>query len=107
MRAIRVHETGGPEKLQLDEIPDPTPANGELLIDVKAIGLNFIEVYLREGLYPMPRPFIPGTEACGVVAAVGPGVDEFKVGDVVVSQSVKGSYAERTIVPAATAVAVP
>ncbi|HEX3866689.1 MAG TPA: quinone oxidoreductase [Gemmatimonadaceae bacterium] len=107
MKAIRVHETGGPERLQLDELPDPTPGPGELLIDVKAIGVNFIEIYQREGLYPLPRPFILGAEACGVVRAIGSGVQDFKHGDVVVSQSVKGAYAERAVVVAERAVTVP
>lgn len=107
MRAIRVHETGGPEVLQLDDVPEPTPGPGELLIDVQAIGLNFIEIYQREGLYPLPRPFIPGSEAAGIVRVVGAGVTEFKAGDGVVSQSVKGAYADRAIVPAARAVRIP
>lgn len=107
MRAIRVHETGGPEVLKLDDVPDPTPGSGELLIDVEAIGLNFIEIYQREGQYPMPRPFIPGAEAAGTVRAVGSGVSEFKPGDRVVSQSVKGAYAQRAIVPAERAVRIP
>jgi len=81
MRAIRVHETGGPEVLRLDTVPDPTPAAGELLVDVEAIGINFIEIYQREGWYPLPRPFIPGAEAAGTVRAVGSGVTDFVVGD--------------------------
>jgi len=107
MRAVRVHETGGPEVLRIDDIPDPAPAPGELLIDVEAIGVNFIEIYQREGLYPLPRPFTLGSEAAGVVRAVGDGVSEFKVGDRVVSQSVKGAYAERAVVPAEKAVRIP
>ena len=104
MRAIRVHEAGGPEVLRLEEVPDPVPAAGELLIDIQAVGINFIEIYQREGLYSVPRPFIPGSEAAGVVRAVGAGVEDFRVGDRVVSQSIRGTYAERAVVPAERAV---
>lgn len=107
MKAIRVHETGGPEVLRVEEVPDPTPGPGELLIDVQAIGVNFIEIYQREGLYQVPRPFIPGSEAAGTVRALGPEVSGFAVGDRVVSQSVKGAYARRAVVPAAKAVIIP
>jgi NADPH:quinone reductase len=107
MQAIRVHETGGPEVLRLEEVPDPVAGPGELLIDVEAIGVNFIEIYVREGLYPTPRPFTPGSEAAGVVRAIGAGVTGFSVGDRVVSQSVKGAYAARAVVPAEKAVRVP
>ncbi|HVX41309.1 MAG TPA: quinone oxidoreductase [Gemmatimonadaceae bacterium] len=107
MRAIRVHETGGPDVLRVEEIADPTPGPNELLIHVAAIGVNFIEIYQREGQYQMARPFTPGSEAGGTVRAVGSAVTEFKPGDRVVSQSVKGSYAERAIVPADRAVQVP
>jgi NADPH2:quinone reductase len=107
MKAIRIHKTGGPDVLQLDDIPAPEPGAGELLLDVEAAGLNFIEVYQREGLYQRPLPFIPGSEAAGVVHAVGPGVTEFEPGDRVMSSSVKGSYAQRAIVPADRAVLIP
>jgi NADPH2:quinone reductase len=107
MRAIRVHEIGGPDVLRLDEIPDPSAGAGDLLIDVEAIGVNFIEIYQREGLYPIARPFTLGAEAAGTVRAVGSGVQGFNVGDRVVSQSVKGSYAERAVVPADKAVCIP
>ncbi len=107
MKAVRIHDVGGPERLQIDEVPDPVPAAGELLIDIKAIGVNFIEIYQREGLYPMARPFTLGAEACGVVSALGDGVTGFRVGDAVVSQSVKGAYAERAVVAADRAVLVP
>jgi len=107
MRAIRVHETGGPEVLRLDTVPDPTPAAGELLVDVEAIGINFIEIYQREGWYPLPRPFIPGAEAAGTVRAVGSGVTDLVVGDRIVSQRLKGAYAERAVVLAEHAMRVP
>ena len=107
MKAIRIHETGGPEVLKYEDVSDPTPGPGELLIDVEAIGVNFIEIYQREGLYQMQKPFTPGSEAAGTVAALGEGVTEFQVGDRVVSQNVKGSYAERALVPADKAVRIP
>ena len=107
MKAVRVHETGGPHVLRLDELADPAPGSDDLLIDVQAIGVNFIEIYQREGLYQVPRPFTLGAEAAGVVRAVGRGVSGFKVGDRVVSQAVSGAYADRALVPAARAVAIP
>jgi NADPH2:quinone reductase len=107
MRAIRVHETGGPEVLRFEDVPEPVAGDGELLIDVEAVGVNFIEIYQREGLYQVPRPFTPGGEAAGTVRAVGAGVTSFSVGDRVVSQSMKGAYAERAVVPAAKAVKIP
>src|SRR5581483_8259202 len=107
MKAIRVHETGGPEVLRVEDIPDPTPGAGELLIDVEAVGVNFIEIYQREGLYQMQRPFTPGAEAAGTVRAIGPNVTGFEVGDRIVSQSVKGAYAERAVVPAEKAIIIP
>lgn len=107
MKAIRVHESGGPEVLRLEEVPAPTPGPGELLIDVEAVGVNFIEIYQREGQYPMSHPFTPGSEAAGVVRAVGEGVAGFSKGNRVVSQSVKGAYAEQAVVAAERAVEVP
>ena len=107
MRAIRVHETGGPEVLRLDTVPDPTPAAGEVLIDVEAIGVNFIEIYQREGHYPLPRPFTLGAEGAGTVRAVGSGVTDLAVGDRVVSQRLKGAYAERAVGLAEHAMRIP
>jgi NADPH2:quinone reductase len=93
--------------LRVDDIPDPTAGPGQLLIDVEAIGVNFIEIYQREGLYQVPRPFTPGSEAAGIVRAVGAGVTGFAVGDRVVSQSVKGAYAERAVVDTERAIRIP
>ena len=107
MLAIRVHKTGGPEVLRPEEIPDPTPGPGEVLLDLTAIGVNFIEIYQRDGLYPVPRPFTPGSEAAGVVRAVGPDVRDLRVGDRAVSQSIRGAYATRAVVAAARAVRIP
>jgi NADPH2:quinone reductase len=107
MKAIRVHDAGGPDVLRVEDIPDPAPAGGELLIEVEAVGVNFIEIYYREGLYPVQRPFTPGSEAAGVVRRIGPGVTEFAVGDRIVSQNVKGAYAQHALVPADKAVRIP
>jgi NADPH2:quinone reductase len=107
MKAIRVHEKGGADVLRFEDIADPAPAAGELLIAVEAIGINFIDIYFRQGLYQASLPLTLGSEAAGVVRALGAGVSGFKVGDRIVSQSVRGSYAERAVVPAATAILVP
>jgi len=107
MRAIRIHEHGGPEKLVLDDLPLPAPGAGELRLRVEAAGLNFIDTYKRSGLYPVPLPHSLGQEAAGVVTAVGPGVSEFRPGDRVASAAVAGACADEALVPAAQAVAVP
>ncbi|MGE5098790.1 MAG: quinone oxidoreductase family protein, partial [Deltaproteobacteria bacterium] len=107
MKAIRIHGTGGADVLRFEDVPDPAPGAGELLIDVEAIGVNFIEVYQREGLYPLQRPFTPGAEAAGVVRALGPAVTDFAVGDRVVSETVRGAYAERAVVAAQRAIKIP
>jgi NADPH2:quinone reductase len=107
VKSIRIHDKGGPEVLKLEDSADPTAGPGQLLIDVEAVGVNFIEIYYREGLYPVERPFTPGSEAAGTVRAVGDGVSGFKIGDRIVSQNVKGSYAAKAVVPAETAVRIP
>ena len=107
MRAVRIHETGGPDVLRIEEIPDPVPAADELLVDVEVVGINFIEIYQREGLYQRPLPFTIGAEAAGTVRTVGSAVSGFKPGDRVVSQNFKGAYAERAVVPAARAMHIP
>jgi NADPH:quinone reductase len=107
MKAIRIAATGGPEVLAIQDIGAPVAGPGELLIDVRAVGVNFIEIYQREGLYPLTLPFTPGGEAAGVVRVVGSGVEGFSVGDRVVSQSVKGAYAEQAVVAAEKAVLIP
>ena len=107
MRAVRMHETGGPDVLRVDEVPDPVPAADELLIDVEFVGINFIEIYQREGLYPRPLPYTMGAEAAGTVRSVGSAVAGFKPGDRVVSQNVRGAYAERAVVPAIRAMHIP
>lgn len=107
MNAIQIRTTGGPEVLQLVEIPIPEPGPGQVLIRVEAIGVNFIEIYFRKGQYKSTLPIVPGSEAAGTVEEVGPGVTGFKAGDVVASTSVLGSYAEYALVPAAQLVKVP
>jgi len=108
MKAIRVHSLGGPEVLTFEEVPDPSPGEGQALVRVEAAGLNYIDVYFRTGLYKSPAmPFIPGQEAAGVVEAVGLGVTEVAVGDRVAYAGVQGAYAERAVVPAARLVRLP
>jgi NADPH2:quinone reductase len=107
MRAIRIHEHGGPEKLGLAEIPAPVPGPGELRLRVDAAGLNFIDTYKRTGLYPVSLPHTLGQEAAGVVTAVGPGVTEFRLGDRVASASVAGACADEALASVAQVVAVP
>ncbi|MBN9467976.1 MAG: quinone oxidoreductase [Bosea sp.] len=108
VKAIRVHKTGGPDVLQLEDIALPAPGPGQLLIRNRAIGLNFIDTYFRTGLYPAPQlPFTPGNESAGDVLAVGEGVTEFKPGDRIACVAGLGAYAEERIIPAAAAVALP
>jgi NADPH2:quinone reductase len=107
MKAIIVEKTGGPEVLQYLERPVSAPKAGEALVRLEAIGVNFIDVYHRTGLYPLPMPFVPGSEAAGIIEAVGPDVTEVAVGDRVAYAMVPGAYAELAIVPAARLVKVP
>ncbi len=109
MRAIVVHRTGGPEVLEPAELPDPQPGPGQLLADVTAAGVNFMDIYQRQGNppYAPELPYVPGAEGAGIVAAAGPGVTGFAVGDRVAWTGVPGSYAERVVLPAERAVPVP
>ncbi|HEY7484607.1 MAG TPA: quinone oxidoreductase [Streptosporangiaceae bacterium] len=107
MRAIVISENGGPEVLKPAEIDDPVPGPGEVLIDIAASGVNFVDVYYRTGLYPQSTPYVPGVEGAGTVAATGEGVTEFAVGDRVAWAQVQGGYAERAVIPAARVVPVP
>ncbi len=100
MKAVRVHKYGGPEVLTMDDIPVPEPKAGEARIKIEAIGVNFIDIYQRTGLYPIQTPFTLGSEGAGVVDAVGENVTEVKKGDRVAYAMVLGSYAEYAIVPA-------
>ncbi|MGZ4602748.1 MAG: quinone oxidoreductase family protein [Kineosporiaceae bacterium] len=107
MRAIIVEKTGGPEVLTLSEQPDRVAGQGGLLVRVEAAGVNYMDVYERNGLYPRELPFVPGIEGAGSVVSVGPGVDDFAAGDVVAWATGAGSYSELVIIPAARAVPVP
>ncbi|RAY11843.1 quinone oxidoreductase [Actinomadura craniellae] len=107
MRAIVVERTGGPEVLAPADRADPVPGPGEVVIDVAAAGVNFIDIYHRSGHYKMPLPFTPGIEAAGTVTAVGPDVTGLSAGDLVASSDVRGAYAERAVIDADRAVPVP
>ncbi|MEU7513168.1 quinone oxidoreductase [Streptomyces sp. NPDC042898] len=105
--AVQVRRTGGPEVLEVAEVEIGTPGPGELLVDVAAAGVNYIDTYQRSGLYPVPLPYILGLEGAGTVVAVGPDVRGFSEGDRVAWQGVPGGYAQRALVPADLAVHVP
>src|SRR5450759_522551 len=108
MRAVVVHETGGPEVLTAQELPSPEPGPGQLRVDVAAAGVNYIDVYYRTGVYPLPTPFIVGSEGAGVVSAIGAGVNGYQEGDHVAWAMVPGAgYVEQVIVPSDRAVPVP
>ena len=107
MKAIRVHEYGGPEVMRLEELPIPTPGPGQALVRLEAIGVNFLDTYQRRGWYKVPLPFPLGSEGAGAVEAVGPDVSEFRVGDRVAYASVLGSYAEYVLAPAERLVKLP
>src|SRR5260370_3742564 len=95
MRAIRIHQTGGPEVLRLEEVELPAPGKGEVRLRQHAIGVNFIDTYFRAGFYPAPNlPFTPGSEGAGEVVEVGPAVVDFKPGDRVAYVGAIGAYAE-------------
>ncbi|MBX9903962.1 MAG: quinone oxidoreductase [Burkholderiales bacterium] len=104
---IRIHQNGGPEQMQWEEVTVGDPGPGEVRVRNTAIGLNFIDTYHRSGLYPMPLPLVLGSEGAGVVEAVGPKVKEFKVGDHVAYAQPIGAYAEVLIRPVARLVKIP
>ena len=108
MRAIRIHEYGGPEVLRYEEVSASEPGAGEARVRIEAAGLNYIDVYHRTGLYPSANmPFTPGREGAGVVEAIGPGVTEVNVGDRVAYATHQGSYTEVAIVPSEALVPLP
>ena len=107
MKAIQVARVGGPEALTLVDLPVPEPKPNAALVQIKAAGVNFIDVYFREGRYPAPLPFINGQEAAGIVVAVGPDVTTLRLGDRVAYTGVPGSYAEYAGVPADRLVKIP
>lgn len=106
--AIRVHKYGGPEALQYDEVQVGAPGQGQVKLKQHAIGVNYIDVYFRTGLYPQASfPFVPGMEGAGEVIAVGPGVTDLKVGDRVAYANPPGSYATERLIPADRVVKIP
>ncbi|KZM49729.1 quinone oxidoreductase [Labrenzia sp. OB1] len=109
VHAIRIHETGGPEAMRWEQIDVGEPGPGEARIRQTAVGLNFIDVYFRTGLYPAPNgtPFSPGNEAAGIVRTVGEGVTHLKPGDRVAYAGPLGAYAQERVVPADRLVIVP
>jgi NADPH2:quinone reductase len=109
MRAVVVREHGGPEVLQAGEWPAPSPGPGQLLVAVAAAGVNFMDIYQREGRpsYGGDVPYVPGAEGAGTVVAVGPGVPGFNEGERVAWTGAPGSYAEQAVIPAGRAVRVP
>jgi NADPH2:quinone reductase len=107
MRAIRVHEFGGPDAMRLEELPTPKPGDGQALVRIEAAGVNFIDVYQRTGLYKNPLPYGLGLEGAGVVEAVGGGVTTVRVGDRVAWTGIPGSYATHNVVPADKLVSLP
>jgi NADPH2:quinone reductase len=107
MKAIRIHQHGGPESLKYEEAPVPTPKANEALVKIAAIGVNFIDIYNRTGLYKVSLPFIPGREAAGVVETVGADVSEVRPGDRVAYAMEPGAYAEYAVIPAWKLVPLP
>ncbi|HEX6045353.1 MAG TPA: quinone oxidoreductase [Pyrinomonadaceae bacterium] len=107
MKAIQVSQVGGPEALTVVDVPPPQPKPDEALVQIKVAGVNFIDVYFREGRYPASLPFINGQEAAGVVTEVGSDVKNVQVGDRVAYTGMLGSYAEYAAVPAGRLVKIP
>jgi NADPH2:quinone reductase len=104
MKAIRVHEFGGPEVMKLEEVPDLTAGPGQVVVTVKAAGVNPVDTYIRSGAYAVkpPLPYTPGMDAAGMVAAVGEGVENLAVGErVYVGGTLRGAYAEQALCDAA------
>jgi 2-desacetyl-2-hydroxyethyl bacteriochlorophyllide A dehydrogenase len=109
MRAVVLRKAGPPERLTLETLPDPAPGPGEVLIAVRAAGVNFADVLARQGLYPEApkRPFVPGFESAGEIVAIGSGVTTFRVGQRVLAYHLSGGYAERVVAPVERVFALP
>ena len=103
MKAIRIHTFGEPEVMQLEEVPDPQPGPGQVVVRVHAVGVNPVETYIRSGIYPKPpTPYTPGNDGAGVVEAVGPEVSQISVGArVYITGAISGTYAEKALCQAA------
>ena len=107
-KAIQIHKNGGPEVMQFEDVVVGDPGEGQVLVRHTAIGVNFIDVYFRTGLYPAPQlPFTPGMEGAGVVEAIGPGVTDLKAGDRIAYPMTLGAYAEARLIPADKVVKIP
>jgi NADPH2:quinone reductase len=107
MKSVRLNAYGGPEALRIEEIPTPRPASGEAVVALRAIGVNYIDIYTRSGLNPANLPITLGVEGAGVVSNIGQGVSEVSVGDPVAYTNVMGSYAEFAAVPSSRLVKLP
>ena len=107
MKAIQITEYGGPEVMKYAEVPDPIAGDGEALVKIEAVGVNFTDIYSRAGINPPGLPWIVGVEGAGVVTAVGAGVDSLNIGDNVAYSGVFGSYAEIASVPASKLIKLP
>jgi NADPH2:quinone reductase len=107
MKAVRVHEFGGPEAMSYEEVPTPSPGEGQVLVKLAASGLNYIDVYQRTGSYPNALPYTLGLEGSGTVAGMGAGAIAFKEGDPVTWTGVPGAYAEFAVVPEQRLVRMP
>src|SRR5262249_61004635 len=94
VHAIRIHQTGGPEVMNWESVEVPAPGPGQVRLKQHAVGVNYIDIYQRSGLYKVPLPFVPGSEGAGEVVAVGPGVTDFKVGDRGAYAGAIGGYAQ-------------
>src|SRR3954470_9680084 len=106
MKSIQVKETGGPETMELVDVPTPSPGPKQALVRIAATGVNFIDIYFRIGLYKADLPITLGSEAAGTVESVGPDVTEVAPGDRVAYAMARGSYAEYALVPAAQLVKI-
>ena len=107
MKAIQYREAGGPDVVELIDLPIPEPGPGQVLVRMEATGVNFIDIYFRKGVYKASFPYTPGSEGAGTVEELGPGVTGFAPGDAVASTSVMGSYAEYALIPAPQLVKLP
>jgi NADPH2:quinone reductase len=106
-KAVRIHETGGPEVMKIEDVEVGDPGPGQVKLRHRAIGLNFIDIYFRQGMYSQPLPFTPGNEGAGDIIAVGKGVKDFKIGDRVAYCSAIGSYCEERLIDVKTLVKLP
>jgi NADPH:quinone reductase len=107
VHAIRIHQTGGPEVMKWESVEVPAPGPGQVRLKQHAVGVNYIDVYQRSGLYKLPLPFVAGSEGAGEVVAVGPGVSDFKVGDRGAYAGAIGGYAQERVMPADRLVKLP